>query len=37
MIKTIEVTISLHVNVEEDDDDMKVALKAIKDKIKDFE
>ena len=33
MIKTIEVTINLHVNVENDDDDMKVALKAINDKI----
>ena len=33
MIKTIEVTISLHVNVEEGDDDMTMAVTAIKDKI----
>lgn len=39
MIKTIEVTIKIAIDVNEDEDDdvMEVALKAIKNKIKDFD
>ena len=37
MIKTIEVTIKLDINVEEEDDEMAMAVPVIKNKIKDFD
>ena len=37
MIKTIEVTIKIDLIVDEDEDDMVIAIKAIRDKIKDFD
>ncbi len=37
MIKTIEVTIKLDIDVEENDDVMAMAVPAIKNKIKDFD